>query len=799
MNQVKPSASALPVLPIRDRVVFPHLEVSLVVGRDRSIHAIQKALSQDRLVFVTAQRHVKVEEPQRDDLFEYGTVAEVLQSAVLPEGIIRVRLVGRYRAKLIDLSVWNGCLMGDVQPIEIPSQLRGDRREMEALRRMVLRKFEEYAAKLGRIAPDIVASAMNAASLDVLADVISDALVISVDEKQDLIEMIEVPRRLTRLVELLNAEIEILEIERKIQNRVHKQIEKNQKEYYLNEQMRAIQKELKRKDDLGQEAEEFRRKIKALKMPAEQEETALKEVSRLEKMMPFSPEATVIRGYVEWIVSLPWSSRSEDHLDVKEARRILDEDHFGLEKPKERIIEYLAVMQLTQAIKGPILCFVGPPGTGKTSIAKSMARALGREFARISLGGVRDESDIRGHRRTYIGSMPGRIIQTLRKTKTKNPVILLDEIDKMGTDWRGDPAAALLEVLDPEQNKTFTDHFLDMEFDLSEIIFITTANSLYGIPPTLQDRMEVIRFSAYTTDEKAAIAKRFILPKELKEHGLEASAVSIEEEALRKIIHAYTQEAGVRELRRKIAKICRKVAVDWIEKAEPKKDGGLIRVSLKDISQYLGVAEFVRDAITVNSIGIATGLAYTDHGGEVLTIEVTTMPGRGKVYLTGKLGSVMQESAQAALSLVKSMNQEFHIKEHAFQKQDIHVHVPEGAVPKDGPSAGIALATAIVSALTHRPVQKNVAMTGEVTLRGRVLPIGGLKEKVLAAFREGISTVLYPKANEKDLHEIPVDVQKAVRLVPVESIHDVFKIALTAAASPPDMVSAKPVTQSQSV
>ena len=773
-----PSTSRLPVLPVRDRVVFPNVHVPLVVGREKSIQAVKAAFAGDRLIFVAAQRHMKVEDPGRDDIFEYGTVAEILQTVNLPDGILRVRVLGRHRARLVDLSSQDGTLWGDIQTVEVPSLKGEDGVKMEALRRLVVRKFEEYAKKIGRVPAEIVSGLPEINSLDKLADTISDAMLVSVEEKQDLIETADIPKRLSRMIEVLDAEIEILNIERKIQMRVHRQIEKNQKEYYLNEQMRAIQKELKKKDDVGKEMDDFRAKIKELKMPAEAEEIALKEIERLEKMMPYSPEATVARGYLEWLTTLPWSSMTKDNVDVKSARTVLDEDHFGLEKPKERLLEYLAVLKLTHTIKGPVLCFVGPPGVGKTSLAKSLAKALGREFARISLGGVRDEAEIRGHRRTYIGSMPGRIIQSIRKAKSKNAIILLDEIDKMGTDWRGDPAAALLEVLDPEQNKNFVDHYLDTGFDLSNVIFITTANSLYGIPPTLQDRMEVIRFSAYTTDEKASIANQFLLPKELKEHGLPATSVKIDDEALRKIIHVYTQEAGVRELQRKIAQICRKVAVEWVQATEKGQRHKSIPIGLKDLSRYLGAAEYVREKISVNAVGVSTGLAWTDHGGETLTIEVTTMPGQGKVLLTGKLGSVMQESAQAALSLVRSHAAKLGVKVPSFGKVDIHVHVPEGAIPKDGPSAGIALATAILSALSGRRVRKEIAMTGELTLRGRVLPIGGLKEKVLAAFREGMKTVLYPTGNEKDLPEIPEAVRKSIKLVSVSSIDDVFRLAV---------------------
>ena len=769
----------MPVLPVRDRVVFPNLQTPLVVGREKSIQAVKAAGAGERLIFVTAQRHIKVEDPERNDLYEHGTIAEVLQTVNLPDGIVRIRVLGRARAKLLDLSFEQGTLWGDVQRIEIPAPGAEETPKIEALRRTALRKFEEYAKKAGRIPSDVPSALSQIAESDKLADALGDSLLVSLEEKQDLIELAGAAPRLTRIVEILESEIEILNLERKIQTRVHRQIEKNQKEYYLNEQMRAIQKELKKKDDVGRDMDEFRAKIKAAGLPAEADEQALKEVERLEKMMPFSPEATVVRGYLEWILALPWKAASKDSGDVASARKILEEDHFGLEKPKQRLLEYMAVLKLTRSTKGPVLCFVGPPGVGKTSLAKSLARALGRKFVRISLGGVRDESEIRGHRRTYIGSMPGRILQALRKAGTRNPVVLLDEIDKMGVDWRGDPAAALLEVLDPEQNKAFMDHYLDLGFDLSEIIFIATANSLYGIPPTLQDRMEVIRFSAYTTDEKVRIANQYLLPKERNEHGLDASALRLEDETLRKIIHSYTHEAGVRELQRKIAQLCRKVAVELVENGKAKRPAA---VGLADLARYLGIPEFHREKISVNAVGISTGLAWTDHGGETLTIEVTTMPGQGKVLLTGKLGSVMQESAQTAFSLLRSRAHKLSLSPSVFRKNDLHVHVPEGGVPKDGPSAGIAIATAIVSAFTGRAVRKDIAMTGEVTLRGRVLPIGGLKEKVLAAFRENVKTVLFPRGNEKDLPDVPPEAARAVKLVPVDTIDDVFRLALQPSA-----------------
>ena len=777
-NMKQDTSISLPVLPIRDRVVFPHVHVPLVIGRRRSREAIKKALTHNRLVFVVAQRNIKDEEPLRSDLFEFGTIAEILSTNQLADGFLRIRVVGRERAKLLDLSLQDGTLVGDILSMQENTLKTEKPYEFEAMRRVVVKRFEDYAKKVGRVQPDVLSKVRGITSISQLVDTVGDSLFISVEEKQDLLELVDIEKRLNRLVEILNSEIEILQLERKIQSRVHRQIEKSQREYYLNEQMRAIQKELKKKDDFGEELDGLRSKAKELKMPPDVEEMALKEISRLEKMMPFSPEATVVRGYLEWLLSLPWSASTKDQIDVDKAKSILETDHFGLSKPKERLLEYLAVLKLTQAIKGPILCFIGPPGTGKTSLAKSLARAMGRKFVRLSLGGVRDEAEIRGHRRTYIGSMPGRLIRALKTAQTNNPVILLDEIDKMGSDWRGDPSSALLEVLDPEQNKSFVDHFIDVGFDLSKVLFIATGNSLYDIPKTLLDRLEVLRFSAYTTDEKVAIANQFITPKEAKEHGLKKGDIHIEEDALRKLIHLYTQEAGVRELQRKIAKICRKVAVEWVRKTKTKKKQTQALIRLKDLSHYLGPQEYIRERVSPNSIGIATGLAWTEHGGETLTIEVTNMPGSGKILLTGKLGSVMQESAQAAFSLVKSWSKRLKINDKVFKKMDLHIHIPEGAVPKDGPSAGIALTTAILSAFTGIPVLKDLAMTGEVTLRGRVLAVGGLKEKVLAAHREGIKTILFPKPNAKDLPDISESIRKKIKLIPVETVDQVFNLAL---------------------
>jgi ATP-dependent Lon protease len=607
-----------------------------------------------------------------------------------------------------------------------------------------------------------------------LSDTISSHLQIRTQDKQKILELADVRHRIEKIVEILSSEIEILNVERRIQNRVRTQIEKGQKEYYLTEQMKAIQKELRQKDDFTKEIQELRQKIKDAKMPKEANEAAEKECARIEKMSPFSPEATVVRTYLDWMIALPWAVRTKDNLDIPAAEKILNAEHYGLEKAKERILEYLAVLKLVKKIKGPILCLAGPPGVGKTSVARSVAHALNRNFERISLGGVRDEAEIRGHRRTYIGSLPGRIIQSVRKAKSKNPVILLDEIDKMGSDWRGDPTAALLEVLDPEQNHSFSDHYLDIGFDLSEVLFITTANSLYSIPPTLLDRLEIIRFSGYTEQEKLAIAKGFLIPKQMKEHGLENFPVALSEATLSKAIREYTREAGVRNLERQIAKICRKTAREISE--NPKKSAS--KVDPAHLHKYLGTPEFQQDQAIENALGVSTGLAWTEHGGELLAIEVSAMPGKGKILLTGKLGDVMKESAQAAISYVRSAAKELKIKNSFFANTDFHIHVPEGAVPKDGPSAGIAICTAVASICTGHPVKKSIAMTGEMTLRGGVLPIGGLKEKVLAAHREGIKTVLFPDGNRKDLEEIPKEVLADLKMIPVKHVKDALRLAL---------------------
>jgi len=765
--------SKLPLLAVRDTVIFPYMVLPLAVGREKSIRATEAAMSAEHLIFLATQRKMEVEDPGREDLHEIGTVGEVLQLLKMPDGTLKILVEGITRGKIVNFQ-----FLAEKKYIEVEITLAEEKvtpsLELEALMRQVVTLFNQYVGLNRRMPFESALSLSNISEPGRLADTIVAHLLIKTQEKQKILEIFNPQERLEKLVSILNSEIEILTLEKKIQNRVRGQIEKTQKEYYLTEQMKAIQKELRQKDDFAKEIDELREKVRKTKMSKEAEEETMRELSRLEKMAPFSPEATVIRTYVDWLIALPWAIKTKDNLDLKRAQEILEEDHYGLEKAKERILEYLAVCKRTKKLKGPIFCFVGPPGVGKTSLAKSIARALGRKFVRMSLGGVRDEAEIRGHRRTYIGALPGRIIQSMRKAKSKNPIFLLDEVDKMGTDWRGDPAAALLEVLDPEQNNTFTDHYLDVEFDLSDVMFITTANTLYSIPPSLQDRLETIRFPGYTTEEKIEIARRYLIPKQTKENGLDEKCLKITLPALRRIIYEYTQEAGVRNLEREIANICRKVAKELV--LDPKKKG--VEINQHNVEKYLGIPKFHREKITPNEIGVATGLAWTEVGGSLLAIEVTVMRGKSKLTLTGKLGEVMQESAQAALSYVRSIAKKLGLKEDFFKEMEVHIHVPEGAIPKDGPSAGIAMATALASVLTKRAVKKDVAMTGEITLRGRILPIGGFKEKVLAAFREGIKTVIFPEGNKKDLEEIPKEIQKKINLVSIKSMDEVLGLAL---------------------
>ncbi|GMO64103.1 MAG: endopeptidase La [Endomicrobiia bacterium] len=770
-NEVSKLPEMLPLLPVREMVLYPTTVLPISIGREKSIKALEEAMATNRLIFIVTQKNIQVEDPTPSDIYNIGTVCEVLQILKMADGM-KALVEGVFRAQ------WTDFKLSDKGYVEVGFKIFDEKvektPETEAIMRQSVILFEQYLKLNPRMSMEIFVSVNNILEPSKLADTIASHLVIKNKDKQTILELINPIERLEKIIRILDSEIEILNIERRIQSRVRSQIEKTQKEYYLTEQMKAIQKELKQKDDAQKDIDELKDKLKKIKMPRVARDAASKEIARLERMMPMSPEAAVIRTYLEWILGLPWEKSTPDNLDLRRAKEILDQDHYGLEKIKERILEYLAVLSRVQKIKGPILCFIGPPGVGKTSIAKSVARSLGRNFVRISLGGVRDEAEIRGHRRTYIGSMPGKIIQSMKKAGSNNPVFILDEIDKIGSDWRGTPSSALLEVLDPEQNYAFSDHYLDVDFDLSNVMFITTANTLNNIPNTLIDRLEIIRFSSYTDSEKYHIAEDFIIPKQLKEHGLKHEELVLNDGVIGAIIKNYTHEAGVRNLTREIANVCRKV----IKELEFNKDLKLIEIATGNLNAYLGIAHYEREKIAENGIGVVTGLAWTDVGGEVLTIEVNKMKGKGSLVLTGKLGDVMKESAQAALTYVRSASQELSIDEDVFSKTDFHVHVPEGAVPKDGPSAGIALATALASVCMDKPVKKKIAMTGEVTLRGRVLGIGGLKEKVLAAHNEGITTVLFPESNKKDLVDIPEDVVKKLKMIPVSHMDEVISLVV---------------------
>ncbi len=762
--------TVLPMLPVRDVVVFPSMVLPIAVGREKSIRALEEAMTSERFIFVATQKNLQIEDPSPDDIYNIGSVCEVLQMLKMPDGTLKILIECVARAE------WTEFKLTDKGYVEVGLNIFDEHiektPEVEAVMRRIVALFEQYVKLNPRMPMEISISVSNIQEPSKLADTIASHISIKSNEKQAILEAVNPLKRLNKIIQILNTEIEILNIERRIQNRVRNQIEKNQKEYYLNEQMKAIQKELKQKDDNSKEIEELRDKIKVSSMSEEAREVAEKELARMEKMMPQSPEASVIRTYIEWLLDLPWKKLTKDNLDLVRAKEILDEDHYGLDKVKERVIEYLAVLSRVKKIKGPILCFIGPPGVGKTSIAKSVARSLGRNFVRISMGGVRDEAEIRGHRRTYIGSMPGKIIQSMKKAGSSNPVFILDEIDKMGSDWRGDPSAALLEVLDPEQNYAFGDHYLDVDYDLSDVMFITTANTLNNIPNTLLDRLEIIRFSGYTDEEKLLIAKKFLIKKQMKDHGLKEEELVIDDSAIKEVIASYTREAGVRNLNREMANLCRKAAK---ELALEKKSN--IKITAKNVEKYLGVPHYEREKISENGIGVVTGLAWTEVGGETLTIEVNKMKGKGMLNLTGQLGNVMKESVQAAFTYVKSSAKKLGIKENMFKDTDFHVHVPEGAVPKDGPSAGLAMATALASVCMNKPVRKKLAMTGEITLRGRALAIGGLKEKVLAAYREGIDMVLFPEANKKDLVDIPENVKKKIKMIPVKHMDEVIKYA----------------------
>ena len=763
----------LPILPLRDIVVFPHMVVPLFVGREKSIAALEEVMRAEKRILLMTQQDSSVDEPKLKDLFERGCVAKILQLLKLPDGTVRVLVEGQDRASISDLKV--GDYMDAVVKIH-PSE-QADKDHVAKLAEKVRGRFSDYGKLNKKIAEDITNSVSDTKDPSKLSDIVAVHLGADIARKQALLDSIEVGDRLAQILELLDGEASVLKVEKKIRGRVKRQMEKTQREYYLNEQIKAINKELG--NDAPNELDELRETIEKTKLTKEARAKVDKEISRLQKMSPMSAEANVSRNYIDWMLSVPWNQKKRVQRDLKKAQDILDADHYGLDKVKDRIIEHLAVQTRTKKIKGPILCLVGPPGVGKTSLGRSVARATGREFVRVSLGGVRDESEIRGHRRTYIGSMPGRVIQSMKKAKYSNPLFLFDEIDKMGSDHRGDPSAALLEVLDPEQNDTFNDHYLDVDYDLSDVMFITTANSL-NMPQPLLDRMEIIRIPGYTEDEKVEIAQRHLIPDQISEHGLKKGEFSLSEAALRDIIRYYTREAGVRSLKREIASLARKVLKKIISKEIKSID-----VAPEMLDDLLGVKKFrFGKTDTEDQIGVVTGLAWTSVGGDLLTIEAVNMSGKGKMTVTGNLKDVMKESISAANSYVQSKAPELGISPRAFQSTDIHVHVPEGATPKDGPSAGIAMVTAIVSVLTQIPVRNDIAMTGEVTLRGRVLPIGGLKEKLLAALRGGVKTVLIPKENEKDLADIPDNVKGALEIIPVDHVSDVLKQALTKKIKP---------------
>jgi ATP-dependent Lon protease len=770
-NRDSSANEQVPLLPLRELIVFPHEVYPIFVGRQKSIKALEAAEASKRPILLAAQKDARVAEPGPDDIYAVGTLGVVVQLLRLPDGTVKALLEGKKRARVLKYVGEDDFFKVEVEEIE---EVSDRSTEVEALMRSVNTTFDNYVRLNKKIPPEMVTSIAAVDDPAFLADKLVGHLGIKLEDKQSLLECTNPAERLERILGYMRSELEILEVEKRIRSRVKKQMEKTQKEYYLNEQMRAIQKELGEKDEFKNEIQELEDKLRQKKMPAEAREKCEREIKKLKMMSPMSAEATVVRNYLDWFLALPWFEYTEDKLDIKEAERILEEDHYGLDKVKQRILEYLAVQTLVGQLKGPILCLVGPPGVGKTSLGKSVARATGRKFVRVSLGGVRDEAEIRGHRRTYIGALPGKVIQSMRKASSGNPVLLLDEVDKMSTDFRGDPSSALLEVLDPEQNNTFNDHYLDCDYDLSKVMFITTANTLDRIPRPLQDRMEIIRLPGYTEAEKLQIAKKYLMHKQIEANGLRDENIEFSDKAILGIIRHYTREAGVRNLEREVASVCRKVAVEVVKTDR----NAHVRVSASSLQKFLGPPKFRYGmAETVPQIGVATGLAWTEMGGEILSVEVTIVPGRGKLTITGQLGDVMQESAQAALSYVRSRATALGLSS-AFHKIDIHIHIPEGAIPKDGPSAGITLATALVSALRRIPVRSDLAMTGEVTLRGRVLPIGGLKEKVLAAHRAGIKTILIPKDNEKDVEEIPQQVLKAVTIIKVEHMDDVLRKAL---------------------
>ncbi|PIJ40610.1 endopeptidase La [Tatumella sp. OPLPL6] len=761
----------IPVLPLRDVVVYPHMVIPLFVGREKSIRCLESAMDNDKKILLVAQKEATTDEPSIDDLFTVGTVASVLQMLKLPDGTVKVLVEGVQRATLTSLDDSQEFFTAQIEYIESPEI---DDSEQEVLIRAAVSQFEGYIKLNKKIPPEVLTSLNNLEDAARLADTIAAHMPLKLADKQSVLEMSDVNERLEYLMAMMESEIDLLQVEKRIRNRVKKQMEKSQREYYLNEQMKAIQKELGEMDDVPDEFEALKRKIDEAKMPAEAKEKAEAELQKLKMMSPMSAEATVVRGYIDWMVQVPWVGRSKVKKDLRKAQETLDKDHFGLDRVKDRILEYLAVQSRVNKIRGPILCLVGPPGVGKTSLGQSIAKATGRKYIRMALGGVRDEAEIRGHRRTYIGSMPGKLIQKMAKVGVRNPLFLLDEIDKMSADMRGDPASALLEVLDPEQNNAFNDHYLEVDYDLSDVMFVATSNSM-NIPGPLLDRMEVIRLSGYTEDEKLNIAKDHLLPKQMERNALKSGELTVEDSAIMGIIRFYTREAGVRSLERELSKLCRKAVKALLLDKKLKH----ITINAENLSEYLGVQRFdYGRADEKNRIGEVTGLAWTEVGGDLLTIETASVPGKGKLSYTGSLGEVMQESIQAAMTVVRSRAESLGINNDFYEKRDIHVHVPEGATPKDGPSAGIAMCTALVSSLTGNPVKAEVAMTGEITLRGQVLPIGGLKEKLLAAHRGGIKTVLIPYENKRDLEEIPQNVIADLSIHPVKNIEEVLKLAL---------------------
>ena len=766
----------LAVLPLRDIVVFPHMIVPLFVGREKSVRALEAVMKEGKSILLVAQKNATQDDPSADDIYRVGTVSTILQLLKLPDGTVKVLVEGGRRARITGFKETEHYFEAFVALLDEPA---GEAKELEALGRSVVAQFEQYIKLNKKIAPEVLVSLNQIEDPGKLADTVAAHLNLKIAEKQEVLETQKIGERLERVFAHMESEIGVLQVEKRIRNRVKRQMEKTQREYYLNEQLKAIQKELGEGEDGKDETAELEARIKKTKFSKEAREKALAELKKLKTMSPMSAESTVVRNYLDWMLSIPWKKRSKIRNDVIEAEKVLEADHYGLEKVKERIIEYLAVQARSPKVRGPILCLVGPPGVGKTSLGKSIARATGRNFVRMSLGGVRDEAEIRGHRRTYIGSMPGKVIQGMKKAKTSNPLFLLDEVDKLGADWRGDPSSALLEVLDPEQNSTFADHYLEVDYDLSDVMFVTTANSL-RMPQPLMDRMEIIRIPGYTEDEKVEIAKRHLIAKQGEAHGLKPDEWSLSDEALHELIRTYTREAGVRNLERELANLARKAVREIVTKKTRK-----VSITRKNLEKYAGVPKFrYGETEAEDMVGVVTGLAWTEVGGEILTIESVLLPGKGNVKQTGKLGDVMQESVSAALSYVRSRSIRFGIKPTLFEKRDIHVHVPEGATPKDGPSAGIAMATSIVSVLTGIPVRRDVAMTGEITLRGRVLPIGGLKEKLLAALRAGITTVFIPKDNEKDLAEIPDNVKKGLKLIPVADVDEVIAQALARRPEP---------------